>query len=127
MKSMDEMIQSRYHAIQDLAELIVEQLREEVMRLGFPSSEVHIKQPSEARFRLEKDPSNSEYALVGDWFDERGAKLGCLLFHSDGSFFVEHDVVKPHPTKRQWFVEAVNAWGKGKLIKAEVRLLPQPE
>lgn len=127
LNAVDEAVQFRYFNNKDLAYEIVRQLRDEVMKLGFASSEVHIKHPAEAKYRLEKDPSNCEYALVGDWFDARGAKLGSLLFHADGTFYVEHDVIKPHPTKQCWFVEAVNAWGKDTLIRAEPRLLPMPE
>ena len=124
---VDEAVQFRYLNTKNLAYEIVRQLRDEVVRLGFESAEVRIKQPAEAEYRLEKDPSNCEYALVGDWFDERGTKLGSLLFHADGTFYVEHDVIRPHPTKQRWFVEAVNAWGKDTQIRTEARLLPMPE
>ena len=123
---MDVTIDHRYQEIKNLAQEIVGQLRNEVDKLGFAPDEVIIMNPNDAEYRLEQDPSNNEYSLVGDWFDRRGQKLGCLLFHADGSFFVEHDVVKLHPNKERWFVEAVNAWGKDTEIKAEVRLLPVP-
>ncbi|MEW8208686.1 MAG: hypothetical protein AB2746_21395 [Candidatus Thiodiazotropha taylori] len=86
-----------------------------------------MKSPEEASYRLERDPSNSEFSLVGDWMNEQGNRLGMLLFHADGSFFVEHDIVLPHPTKPDWFVEAVNAWGNDAVIKAEPRLLAVPK
>ena len=124
---MDEAIAFRYFSIKNCAYAIVRQLRDEVMRLGFDSSEVRINQPVEAEYRLEKDPRNGEYSLIGDWFDDKGIKLGSLLFHPDGSFYVEHDVVKPHPTNKHWFVEGVNAWGKDMHIRSEAILLPQSE
>ncbi|MCG8023559.1 MAG: hypothetical protein JAZ02_06205 [Candidatus Thiodiazotropha endolucinida] len=124
---MDAAIDHRYQEIKNLAQEIVDQLRNEVGKLGFAPDEVRIMNPKDAEYRLELDPSNNEYSLVGDWFDAKGQKLGCLLFHADGSFYVEHDVVKSHPTKRRWFVEAVNAWGKDADIKAEARLLPLPD
>jgi hypothetical protein len=124
---MDEAVAYRYQEIKNLANSIVGLLRDEVVKLGFDPSAVRIMNPKDAEYRLEKDPSSHEYSLVGDWLDSKGQKLGCLLFHADGSFYVEHDVVKPHPTKRRWFVEAVNAWGKDAEIKAEARLLPHPE
>ena len=124
---MDEAVSVRYRQIQPLAQAIDARLRDEVIRLGFAADEVRISPPGEAEYRLERDPSNNEYSLVGDWIDAKGMKLGSLLFHPDGSFFVEHDVIKTHPKKRRWFVEAVNAWGKDAEIKAEARLLLQPE
>ena len=124
---MDESVAVRYFKIEQLADRVFDQLYREVMKLGFTNSDVALKRPEDADYRLERDPSTSEYSLVGDWISERGAKLGTLLFHADGSFFVEQDVVRPHPTRSGWFVEAVNAWGKGDTIKAEARLLQMPE
>ncbi len=124
---MDETVALRYFKIEQLADRIFDQLYREVLKLGFSSGEVMLKHPQDADYRLERDPSTSEYSLVGNWIGERGARLGTLLFHADGSFFMEQDVVRPHPTRSGWFVEAVNAWGKGDSIKAEARLLPMPE
>jgi len=124
---MEAGVVDRYRQIQGLVDEIVQRLQVEVETLGFAPSEVSINPGGSAQYRLEKDPSSGEYALVGDWYDARGGRLGSLMFHADGSFFVEHDVVRPHPRKRCWFVEAVNAWGRGSHIKAEARLLPMPE
>ncbi|MES9859543.1 MAG: hypothetical protein ABW138_01715, partial [Candidatus Thiodiazotropha sp. 4PDIVS1] len=116
---MDESVAVRFYKIEELAYNVHQRLYDEISKLGFSESEVTLKSPEEASYRLERDPSNSEFSLVGDWLNEQGSKLGTLLFHADGTFFVEHDVVKPHPTKSDWFVEAVNAWGKGGVIRAE--------
>ena len=124
---MDKTVLLRYFKVRHLANAIVRQLRAEVIKLGFESDGPKIAQASNARYRLEKDPYSNEESLVGEWFDEKNKKLGNLLFHADGSFFVEHDVVLPHPCKPRWFVEAVNAWGRDYQIKAEARLLPFPE
>lgn len=124
---MDESVAVRFHKIEGLAKAVHQRLYDEIIKLGFSESDVNLKAPEEANYRLERDPSNSEYSLVGDWLNEQGSKLGMLLFHSDGSFFVEHDIIKPHPTKSDLFVEAVNAWGKGAVINAEARLLAMPE
>lgn len=106
---------------------IARRLREEVEKLGFGPSEVSLPTPEEAVFRLDRDPSDGSQSLVGEWRDDRGIKQGELLFHADGSFLVEQDVALPHPQRRQWFVEAVSAWGKAGQIKAEARLLPMPD
>ncbi|MBT2971154.1 MAG: hypothetical protein B6D72_06965 [gamma proteobacterium symbiont of Ctena orbiculata] len=117
----------RFYKIEGLANRIVERLHQEVLKLGFASGDISLKRPQEASYRLERDPASCEYSLVGDWLSEQGMKLGTLLFHADGSFFVEQDVVRPHPRHSGWFVEAVNAWGRGDVIKAEARLLAMPE
>jgi hypothetical protein len=123
---MDESVAVRFYKIEQRAERIFDRLYQEVLKLGF-AEEITLQRPNEAHYRLEKDPATCEYSLVGDWTSEQGMKLGTLLFHSDGSFFVEQDVVRPHPKRKGWFVEAVNAWGKGDEIKAEARLLAMPE
>lgn len=124
---MDETVALRFYKIEQLADQVFDRLFQEVVKLGFASDEVVLKRPQEADYRLQRDPASSEYSLVGDWFSEQGMKLGTLLFHADGSFFVEQDVVRPHPIRSGWFVEAVNAWGRGDEIKAEARLLAMPE
>ncbi|MEL0584018.1 MAG: hypothetical protein AAES65_03930 [Candidatus Thiodiazotropha sp. (ex. Lucinoma kazani)] len=124
---MEESVAVRFFKVEKLANEILERFHQEIDQLGFHATDIDLKQPCEANYRLERDPSNSEYSLVGDWLNEQGMKLGTLLFHADGSFFVEQDIVRPHPTKSGWFVEAVNAWGKHNEIRAEARLLPQPE
>jgi hypothetical protein len=63
---------------------------------------VVLKHPQDADYRLERDPATSEYSLVGDWQSEQGMRLGVLLFHADGSFFVEQDMVRLHPICRGW-------------------------
>jgi hypothetical protein len=125
--STDQAVASRYAEIQALAESIGERFEQEVMKLGFEQQAVKLMSPAEANYYLEFDPGSGEYSLKGDWVDERGMKQGSLVFHADGSFFVEQDVVKAHPKKKNWFVEAVNAWGRDSDIRAEARLLPMPE
>lgn len=124
---MDEAVAIRFFQIKELAEEVCCQLGDELVKLGFGPSEVVLQGPEQAHYRLERDAASCEYSLVGDWADARGGKLGQLLFHSDGSFFIEQDVVRPHPSKRQWFVEAVNAWGRDRTIRVEARLLRYPE
>lgn len=124
---MDESVAVRFNKVEQLADRIFEHLCREFLKLGFAVEELSLKPPREASYHLERDPASCEYSLVGDWLSEQGMKLGTLLFHADGSFFVEQDVVRPHPRHSGWFVEAVNAWGRGNEIKAEARLLAMPE
>jgi hypothetical protein len=78
-------------------------------------------------YSLLKDDLSGKYSLQGVWNYASGYKQGMLLLHPDGSFFAEYDVVKPHPTKIKWFVEAITVWGKNESIKSEPRLLPVVE
>jgi hypothetical protein len=96
----------------------------ELDRLGFPPGSVGVGDPSQALYHLDRDPASGTDSLVGEWRDPKGQRLGNLVFHADGTFFVEYDVVRAHPGDRRWFVEAVNAWGRDAEIRAEPRLLP---
>ncbi|MET0116836.1 MAG: hypothetical protein ABW090_05385 [Sedimenticola sp.] len=123
---MDEAVKSRYAEIRELAYTVVESLREEAAQQGIADAGTRLAAPDEADYQLERDPLNGEHSLVGKWHDNNGGQSGMLLFHSDGTFFVEHDIVMPHPRKSRFFVEAVVAWGKGDSIKVETKLLPMP-
>ncbi|MEW8522677.1 MAG: hypothetical protein AB2552_06445 [Candidatus Thiodiazotropha endolucinida] len=125
--AMSEDLSIRLAKIRDLSREIFQRMCGEVDKLGFAADEVALKSPEQAVYRLERDPASCEYSLVGDWLDVRGFKFGTLLFHADGTFFVEQDIVRQHPQKEKWFVEAVNAWGRHEKIKVEARLIPMPE
>ncbi len=124
---MDKAVQSRYKEVRDLAYSIVNSLREEASRQGFTDVDSTVADPDTAEYELQKDPANGEYSLVGKWRSKNGGQAGLLLFHSDGSFFVEHDIVMPHPVKSHMFVEAVEAWGRDDNINVETKLLPMPK
>ncbi|MGD2118575.1 MAG: hypothetical protein PVG66_09460 [Chromatiales bacterium] len=123
----DEELDRRYAQVEPLAERIAQSLQREIDKLGFADYELELLPPADAIYRLEKDTASGEYSLIGDWLNDMGLKMGTLVFHADGSFFAEQDIVLRHPLKPRWFVEAVNAWGKGEEIKAEARLLALPE
>lgn len=120
---IEDDIESRYNAVSELANEIVRQFHIVVTGEGFEPGSVDFQSACNANYRLEKDPSNGQYSLVGDWLNDRGHKQGSIMFRHDGSFFAEYDVVQPHPLKKSWFVEAVDAWGNPDEIKAEARLL----
>jgi hypothetical protein len=109
-----------------LAECACQRLCEEINKLGFAATDIqHYPRYDDARFELVKDPYTGGFNLSGYWFDSvKNQRLGRLQFNSDGSFYAEYDIIKPHPSKRQWFVEGVSAWGKADNIKAEAKLLP---
>ncbi|HYN76616.1 MAG TPA: hypothetical protein VES73_02345 [Lamprocystis sp. (in: g-proteobacteria)] len=119
--------QVRYDQIAPLAQAIRAALAAELDKLGFAPGSIPVGNPDDAAYRLERDPACGEHSLVGEWRDALGQKLGGLVFHEDGSFFVEYDVIRTHPRNDRWFVEAVNAWGRNSDIRAEPRLLPMPE
>jgi hypothetical protein len=117
----------RYAEIESVALDAEQRFRADLDRLGFAAGEIVLQSVSDAVYTLERDPASGDYALIGRWCDQHGTRTGSLAFHADGSFFVEQDVVRPHPSRPQWFVEALTAWGKGTVIHAEPKLLPMPD
>jgi hypothetical protein len=112
-----------------LAECVCRRLAEEIDGLGFAKAEI-VRYPNydDAVFELIKDPYTGEHNLTCLWYDEsKKQRIGRLQFNSDGTFYAEYDIVKPHPANTRRFVEGVTAWGKAEQIKSEAKLLPMPE
>lgn len=110
------------------AEVICQELNRQILKLGFSAERAKVALGSHVQYSLQRDPYSGQDSLVGVWMHPTSSyKLGTLLFHADGTFFAEYDVLQPHPTQSKWFVEAVTAWGKGDDIKGDPRLLPALE
>ena len=106
-----------------LGESVCARLQQEIAKLGLPANVTAAPQYDDAEFAVVVDPYSGEQDLSGRWYDAKRMKKGSLQFHAGGTFFAEYDVVKPHPSKPQWFVESVNAWGTADNIKSEPKLL----
>lgn len=119
-------LELRIQQVRDISEKISAALVTEVLKLGLSA---HCIDPdiNRAKYTLSRDPGSGEDALIGIWRDQNGLKQGEILFHVDGSFYAEYDVISAHPEKPKWFVEGVIAWGRENLIKAEPKLLPVTE
>lgn len=76
-----------------------------------------------SRVQVTKDPFDSSESLLGEWL-VAGQPVGNIVVHANGQAFAEYDVVKPHPTKPKWFIEATTAWGAAGNLSSELRLLP---
>ena len=116
-------IDERLNQVRALGESACEAMLREVFQCGLPADCID---PSlgRARFELSRDPFDGNYSLIGIWRDDHGQKQGEILFHSDGSFMAEYDVISEHPHKPKWFIEAVTAWGNRTQLRSELKLLP---
>jgi len=111
----------------DFGKAICRRISENIVKLGFAlQSDIKLPDFEAAKFRLVTDPYTQGQDLVGYWYNADEQRIGQIKFHGDGSFYAEYDVVKPHPRKKQWFVEAINAWGREDSIKTEAKLLDIP-
>lgn len=114
----------RVTEVRSLGEQVCAALENEYCKLGFDAEQALGVDFDALVFALKRDPFSQQDSVEGIWLDGQRQRLGSLVFHADGSFFAEYDVVKPHPVKPRWFVEAVTAWGQGGEVKSEARLLP---
>lgn len=123
----NEDIAEQILAKREFGKLICQRITENIARLGFPL-QTRIDPPDfdAAQFSLVIDPFTQSQDLVGFWYNTGKQRVGQIKFHGDGSFYAEYDVVQPHPSKKQWFVEAINAWGRQDNIKTEAKLLDVP-
>lgn len=106
---------------------VCQRISENIAKLGF-SVQTRIDLPSydAVQFSLVTDPYTQAEDLIGYWYDSNRQRIGQIQFHGDGSVYAEYDIVQPHPSKKQFFVEAINAWGSLDNIKTEAKLLAMP-
>jgi hypothetical protein len=111
-----------------VAESVCQRMIQEINKLGFSENDVQdYPRYDDATFVLIKDPFTGEHNLSCYWYEgPKKQRIGRLQFNSDGTFYAEYDLVKPHPSNRRFFVEGITAWGKADNIKAEAKLLPMP-
>lgn len=122
---MNEAVADRFQQLRSLGEVICIRLKMEAVKLGLKDDVIDPLMEM-ADYVLSRDRVDGKDSLVGTWHDAKGNKMGEILFHADGSFFAEYDVICNHPTDSRWFVEAVTAWGRGSDIRSEARLLAMP-
>lgn len=125
---MNDDLQRHIEAKRIFGKTVCRCIGETIAKLGFPP-QVLIPLPTfdAAEFRLVTDPFTQSEDLVGHWYGGGKQRIGQIRFHGDGSFYAEFDVVQPHPGKKHYFVEAINAWGREDNIKTEAKLLEIPQ
>lgn len=125
---MSENLDARIKSAQPQAAAVCAELNRQIIKLGFPEDSANVTLDEHMQYSLQRDTLTGQDSLLGVWMHPTsGYRQGSMLFHADGSFFAEYDVLQPHPTKRKWVVEAVTVWGKGDDIKGDPRLLPALE
>lgn len=115
-------VEARKAELHDRLQQVADRLNAEVCKLKL--DDIKVANIEQADCVLSRDPASGGETLNLTWRNEYGFKCGEMLFHADGSFFAEYDVVRNHPDDKRWFVEAVTAWGRDDSIKSEPRLIP---
>jgi hypothetical protein len=123
-----ESIEQAIEAKRVFGKAVCQRIAENIVKLGFPlQTQLNLPDFDAAQFSLITDPFTQSQDLVGYWYNAGKQRVGQIKFHGDGSFYAEYDVVQPHPSKKRWFVEAINAWGRQDNIKTEAKLLDIPQ
>lgn len=120
---MNHETQQHLEDVRTTGQAVCVALCSEIEKLGL-QNEIDMPVLDNAEYMLSPDPMDGKNALVGTWRNAKGQKTGEILFHADGTFYAEYDVVRPHPEKRNWFVEGITVWGNESVVKAEPKLLP---
>lgn len=79
-------LKNRLGSLRPLGEQVCASLCNELHKIGLDESKIPDIKFDAASFDLQKDVYSGEKSLRGDWFTERKARLGSIVFHSDGSF-----------------------------------------
>lgn len=120
-------LQAHIEQKQALGEKICNALLSEISKLGFADKGFDNISFNALSFNLIHDSFAKYDSLEAKWIGKQNNRVGSIVFHGDGSFFAEYDVVQPHPTDKRWFIEAIEAWGNESSIKTELKLLLAPE
>lgn len=123
----DSNLQAHIEQKQALGEKICEALLAEIDKLGFADKGFDNLSFDQLSFNLTHDSYANYDSLEAKWMGKQNNRVGSIVFHGDGSFFAEYDVVQPHPTDKRWFIEAIEAWGNETSIKTELKLLSAVE
>lgn len=70
-----------------------------------------------AQFTEEVDQATGETRLMAVW--KGGARYGTVSFFPDGRVFAEYQVLLPHPTRQDAYVEAVQVWGTPDALRGD--------
>ncbi|MFV8818367.1 hypothetical protein [Haliea sp. E17] len=122
LRDSDELLQRMELERPTIAQLR-DALQAQMRRYGFEDLVGRLAEPL-VNPELRKDCFDGSVSLFAEWRTESGALLGYLLIHGGGQIYAEFDVLRAHPTKPQWVIEAMTAWGSPDQVKAEPRLLP---
>lgn len=121
LSQLEITVEERVKQLQPIGTLICKKMQEHLKKIGI-NKLLGIKF-EDAEYKLEKDTFSDDYALLGKWFTQSKLLCGSIVFHGDGTFFSEYDVIENHPDNDKRFIEAITAWGRDDDIKVEPRLI----
>jgi len=98
--------------------------RSVLLGMGFEGDHAAMPAFGQCTLSAVNDDYDGEERITGSWVDADGRQLAHFIRYANGSMFAEKDVLQPHPTQPEHFVEAIEVWGRPGQLKHEARLLP---
>ncbi|MBT0960546.1 hypothetical protein [Denitromonas iodatirespirans] len=71
-----------------------------------------------------EDPFSRAPAVVVTW--RGGPRFGTATFFADGRVFADYQVLAAHPTRPDYYVEAVQVWGSADALRGDAVIVAQP-
>jgi len=105
-------------------EMVDFRFRTEMLNLGFDESGIETHPFEQCEIITERDTFDRQMCTIGVWTGSDGGQVANIVRYADGRLFAEYDVLRPHPTRPEFFVEAMEIWGEEGSLKGEARLLP---
>lgn len=98
-----------------LGDAVCAALRGQVAKLGLSIGDEPLW--ADAVFAEKADPFSQEISLIGTW---RGKlRYGTVTLFPDGRVFAEYQVLLPHPSKADSYIESVQIWGRPQQLRGE--------
>ena len=105
-------------------EAVCAMFRTLLMEMGFDLTLVPDPLFEQCSVATVTDHLDGEQRITGQWKREDGSPFAHFIRYANGSMFAEQDVLQTHPSKPDFFVEALEVWGKVGNLKHDLRLLP---
>jgi len=100
--------------------LVCAAIRQQVEKLGLSIGAEPVWEA--ASFTTTVDPFSQEESRIGTW--RGGERYGTVTFFPDGRIFAEYQVLLPHPSAPECYVEAVQVWGQPEVLRGEAVIAP---
>lgn len=98
-----------------LGDAVCAAIRGQVAKLGLTIGDEPVW--ADAVFAEQADPFSQEVSLIGTWRGKE--RYGTVTVFPDGRVFAEYQVLLPHPSLADSYVESVQIWGNPQQLRGE--------
>ena len=120
---MSPELQDRLDEFEKIGDGLCQSMIDYLSEIGMDCQELPRISTNGLVYSEQRDPYSGEVSLYGEWRNTHKILCGNINYRADGSLYLEHDVLQPHPTDKRWIIEAITAWGTAGELKLEPRLM----